>query len=218
MPSICIRAPTVSCLTPSNRPAGPGAGEGKAGKRPRVAPVSPPRTWAPRLPAHVVGALADTRAFPPMPASGASQKGDANPAKRGKTWQQVGDRSAGSADIESPPAQLQRAVGRVTQKGGIGSNAPVPRQGKGAAFDAKGLREVIQAVEATKLGSGGWNARVVPEEAAAPRSSETKAVAEEAAVPEFSENGVTEVLKAVEAVGGGRGQFLMSFGVGGARE
>ena len=124
-----------------------------------------------------------------MGASVATRKGGAKPVSRGKSSQQVEERSAGSADIGSAPKQLQRTAGRATQKGGMPSNAPVAQQGKAAVFHAGAVQKVIDAVRETQLGSGGWN---------------TGAVAKAAEVPHFSVKGAAQVVKAVEAIGGGQ--------------
>ena len=137
-----------------------------------------------------------------MPTSAATRSSGVTPAKRGNPPHYVAERAAGSADVESRPAQMQRSAGRVSQKGGTGSTAPAPRQGKAAVIDGNAVLQLIDVMKDMGSRHGGGNAEAVPERAAAPQSSETEAVAEEAAAPVISESGVTQMVKAVEEVGG----------------
>ena len=134
-----------------------------------------------------------------MSTSAATRSSGVTPAKRGNPPHYVAERAAGSADVESRPAQMQRSAGRVSQKGETGSTAPAPRQGK--VIDGNAVQQLIDVMKDMGSRHGGRNAEAVPERAAAPQSSETEAVAEEAAAPVISESGVTQVVKAVEEVG-----------------
>merc|ERR1711888_213490 len=63
-----IRPPTFGGVLASSRPAGPGPGEGNAGKRPCPTPLTPPPAsrvsgWAPRLPAKWGGPSPDPVEF-----------------------------------------------------------------------------------------------------------------------------------------------------------